>query len=60
MKNAIELITYEIKTISGGMIDRETLKGVCLNEVAPNVDAAKDAAIEAYAENYGENLANGH
>lgn len=49
-----------MRTISDGMIDRETLKGVCLNAVAPTGDVATDAAIEAYAENYSENFANGH
>lgn len=60
MKSAIELIPSEMRTISDGIIDRETLKGVCLNAVAPTGDVATDPAIEAYAENYSENLANGH
>lgn len=60
MKSAIELISSEMRFITGGIIAGEKLKGVCLNEVAPTGGLATDAAIEAYAENYGEHLANGH
>ena len=60
MKNVIKLSASEMRSISGGIIDRETLKGVCLNEVEYTGDASTDAAIEAYAENYCENFANGH
>ncbi|MDY0906906.1 hypothetical protein [Pedobacter sp. CFBP9032] len=49
-----------MRKIFGGIIDRETLKGVCLSDVAPTGYPATDAAIEAYVENYCENLANGH